>query len=190
MRQELAKMGDRMAVKERELDRKTQLSEVKNMLADNKDEFELTLIHNAAPKVLELMDHYFENEKKLLTYTEAARAIETELERYEKQKAELLSKSSKAKEIYKSLIAQGVSKTEAKSVSQAVAQQKDTEEKSSSEASTKPKAVIPATIRKPNVRSVGVGDPGIQEVNSSYQNPRKNNMSKDEALRKVIAKYG
>lgn len=185
MKQELAKMNDKLSQREKAMERKEQLTEIRTFLNSNKDEYEFTYLHNYAPKVQELMDYYYENEKKILSYPEAAKAIEIELEKYERQKAETISKSKKGKEVYRDifkgtdpLIAKAAAKIDPTLKTEADVEQ----------VTAKPRPVTPIT-KKPVLKHQSVMGPGAKEVEGTFRDPAKKGGTKQEVMAKIIAQF-
>ena len=187
MKQELAKMNEKMTHRERQIEKREQLNEIKQYLEQNRDEYEFTVLHNYAPKVQELIDHYYDNEKKLLSVAEASKAIEIELEKYERQKAETLSKGKKAKEVYKDLFngTTTVKKAEA-AIKSDIALKTEADEPERPYAKPKPITPLP---KKPVIKHQAVLGPGAQETNGSFRDPSKKNLSKTEVMQQIIKQF-
>lgn len=196
MKRELQEMKREMVEKGHQLERKERLSEVRAYLGSNRDDFEFTLMHNYESKVVELMDHYYENEKKLLSVSEAAKAIEVELEKFEKQKAENLANSKKGKEFYKTAL--GTKSPSSPSTQQSRSQQSETQAGNTqqafehslqtSEPPSKPRSILPPVVKKPLLKHLNA-NPLTKEVDGSFKHPSRGK-SKSEVMQRIVAAFG
>ena len=192
MNQKMQKMEERIALKERQLERKEQLGEIKQYLTENKDSYEFTVLHNYAPKVQELIEHYYENEKKILSYSEAARAIEVELEKHERSKAQTIAQSKKGKEFYKAALEE----LKVGDVSDKIKETKphkqaaDKAGDAPSDTPSKPKSVVPPMIKKPTLKFQTITQNLSKETEATFNAPAGKAKTKAEAMARVLAKFG
>mgnify|MGYP003417741580 len=194
MRQELQKLREEQKEKDKlrqdlelKMERKEQLSEIKQYLNSNKEDYEFIQLHNYAHKVQELIDHYYQNEKKILSYSEAARAIENELEKHERQKTQAIAQTKKGKQYVQEYF------TEIKSSSAPVDTKKTKikeETTTTAEVSiSKPKPIIPIA-KKPSIKLQPVANTVNTESSAAFQNPSNKGKSKAEVMARVLAQYG
>lgn len=196
MRQELQKLREEQREKDKlrqdlelKMERKEQLLEIKQYLNSNKEDYEFIQLHNYAHKVQELIDHYYQNEKKILSYSEAARAIENELEKHERQKTQAIAQTKKGKQYVQEYF------TEIKSPAATVDSKKPKEAKAKEEAApteveiSKPKPVIPIA-KKPVVKLQPVANTANAESSAAFQSPSSKGKSKAEVMARILAQYG
>lgn len=183
----MAKIEAKFAERERMLEKKEQLTEIKQFLNENKDDYELIHVNKYAHKVQEVMDHYYENEKQILSYSQAARALEIELEKHERQKTQALAQTKKGKEYLREYLKEDA--PEIKTIIPKTKEAKVTKEDSVVEPIVKPKPVIPVP-KKPVIKLQTVSNNQSIETSAAFKAPLNKGKSKAEVMARIIAQHG
>lgn len=97
---ELRELQNRLQKQDAQSMRVSQLNEINLYVNRNVEEFELIKLHNAHDDVLNLIENYYRDNKRMLTYKEAATAVEKDLERIVEENGKVYKDSKKARKYF------------------------------------------------------------------------------------------